>query len=93
MIHLDTSFLIRSLDPQYPEAGRLRDWIADGETFQISTVAWGEFLCGPVDDDSLDLVAAVISLFVDFTAGHAEIAADDFARFEEFGLEVLTVSG
>ena len=48
MIHLDTSFLIRALDPGSPEDLELRGWIREGETLGMSTVAWAELLCGPL---------------------------------------------
>jgi len=49
-IHLDTSFLIRALVPGSDEAASLRSWLADGRWVALSTLAWGEFLCGPLPD-------------------------------------------
>ncbi len=36
MIHLDTSFLIRALDPGSPEDLKLRGWIGESETMGIA---------------------------------------------------------
>ena len=75
MIHLDTSFLIRSLVPGSPEDRRLREWLSDDEELVISAVAWAEFLCGPLAADDLALAAAVIGEAVPLTADHAVKAA------------------
>ena len=77
-IHLDTSFLIRALIPGSLENQKLRDWLDSGDTVVISTVAWAEFLCGPLTDDELGLVARIVGAPQDFTAEHAAIAADLF---------------
>lgn len=75
MIHLDTSFLISALDPGSPEDRRLRVWIRDGETLAMSTVAWAEFLCGPLARTEMELASEIIGPRRDFTQDHAEIAA------------------
>jgi predicted nucleic acid-binding protein len=49
MIHLDTSFLIRALVAGTPQSAALDRWIRDGEAVGISSIAWCEFLCGPVE--------------------------------------------
>lgn len=49
MIHLDASFLIRALIPGSAEDHRFRKWLREGESTQVSAVAWAEFLCGPVE--------------------------------------------
>lgn len=48
MIHLDTSFLIHALVPASRADKRLRQWLSTGEDLGISSIAWAEFLCGPV---------------------------------------------
>jgi predicted nucleic acid-binding protein len=49
-IHLDTSFLIRALVPGSNEGKVLRGWLRAGRSVAISTLVWGEFLCGPLED-------------------------------------------
>ena len=49
MIHLDTNFLIQASVSGTREAALLDRWISSGEDVGISSVAWCEFLCGPVD--------------------------------------------
>lgn len=75
MIHLDTSFLIRALHPGSPEDRKLRNWVGANEPLIISTVAWAEFLCGPLSDTELELTTRVVGRHSDFTREHAALAA------------------
>ena len=75
MIHLDTSFLISALDPGSPEDRILRGWVRDGETLAMSTVAWAEFLCGPLTPTEAELAEEIIGLRRDFTLDHAATTA------------------
>lgn len=75
MIHLDTSFLVRSLDPGSPEDRKLRDWIGASEVLTVSTVAWAEFLCGPLEATELALATEIVARYGNFTTDHAAIAA------------------
>ena len=75
MIHLDTSFLIRALDPGSPEDRRLRGWIRDGETLGMSAVAWTEFLCGPLARSEMELASEIVGVRREFTPDQAAIAA------------------
>lgn len=78
MIHLDTSFLIGGLVPGSPEGERLEAWIADGETLAITTLAWTEFLCGPVGETEVGLAARFLGEPVPFGAEDAAKAASLF---------------
>ena len=49
--------------------------MAADQTLGISTVAWMEFLSGPVEPSELEFALSVIDLRIDFTPEHAEIAA------------------
>jgi predicted nucleic acid-binding protein len=49
MIHFDTSFLIAVTVTGSAAHERLRTWAGTGETFGVSTIAWAEYLCGPLD--------------------------------------------
>lgn len=48
-IHLDTSFLIRALVPGSDPDQALRGWLREGREVAISSIAWTELLCGPLD--------------------------------------------
>ena len=75
MIHLDTSFLIGALTPGSREDARLREWIGANEPLGMSTVAWAEFLCGPVDEAALSVASVVVGRQSRFTEEMAAIAA------------------
>lgn len=75
MIHLDTSFLIRALNVGTPEDRKLREWVGAGETLSVSTVAWAEFLCGPLDESEIALADQIVGQRSDFTPDQAAIAA------------------
>lgn len=76
MILLDTNYLIRALVPDSPESSRIRAWIGEGEALCTTTVVWYEFLCGPVDDEAVDLVRAILDdRVLPFTADQATEAA------------------
>ena len=75
MIHLDTSFLIRALTPGSQEDVRLREWIGASRPLGVSTVAWAEFLCGPVDETALSVASVVVGQPSRFTEEVAVIAA------------------
>ena len=75
MIHLDTSFLIRSLQAGSSQDQKLRSWIAEAQTLRISAVAWTEFLCGPISLFDMSLASRVVGQRRDYTPEHAAIAA------------------
>ena len=75
MIHLDTSFLIDALASDSQEDARLREWIGANQPLGMSTVAWAEFLCGPVDEAALSVASVVVGRQSRFTEEMAVIAA------------------
>ena len=77
MIHLDTSFLVRAFMPGTLERERLRVWLRRDEGVALSSVAWGEFLCGPVSG-AIEAVVAAIGEPVPFEAADAAVAANLF---------------
>ena len=78
MIHLDTSFLIHALVPSSRADQRLRKWLRGGEDLAMSSVAWTEFLCGPVGDRAIETVPAMLHEIAAYTAIDAETAAQLF---------------
>lgn len=78
MIFLDTSFLIRALVAGSPEDQRLRAWLSQGETFVISAVAWGEFLCGPLSSEQKRLAEVLVHSRPGFTESQAALSASLF---------------
>ncbi len=75
MIHLDTSFLIRALVQGSPEDRTLRVWLRTGEPLAMSTLAWTEFLCGPLEARQLDSAKAIVPGRVAFSEDHAALSS------------------
>jgi len=61
MICLDANYLIRTLVPNSDESQRVMDWYRDGMVLCASSVAWYEFLCGPVSEKDIRIVRALLS--------------------------------
>jgi predicted nucleic acid-binding protein len=49
MIHFDTNFLIQTTVAGSSAHERFRSWASAQENLNVSSVAWAEFLCGPLD--------------------------------------------
>lgn len=75
MIHLDTSFLIRALVRGSKEDLKLRDWLDQRAPLGISSVAWAEFLCGPVSEAEVALLSQVLQSPIPFSEEDASRAA------------------
>lgn len=76
MILLDTNYLIRALIADTDEAARVSAWTDSGEELCTASIAWYEFLCGPVDDEGIDLMRAVTAdRVLPFTAAVAQESA------------------
>ncbi len=72
MILLDTNYLIRVLVQGSSESERIMRWVSAGEDLCTSSIAWYEFLCGPVDDAGVDLVGAIIKYrIIPYVSDHA----------------------
>lgn len=80
VVLLDTSFLILALRPSSTEAAGLMRWLADGARIRISTIAWAEFLCGPLDGLQRDLARRIFGDPEPLIAEDSELAADLFNR-------------
>ncbi len=78
MIHLDTGFLIRALVRGSPEDSRLRTWLRDNERLAMSTVAWAEFLCGPLGPNEIALATRIVPIREALSEAHAQLAATLF---------------
>jgi predicted nucleic acid-binding protein len=60
MIHLDTNYLIGLAVRGSSPAQNVDQWLGAGEPLAASTLAWAEFLNGPVSADEIALVESVI---------------------------------
>ena len=59
-ILLDTNFLICGLIQDSSESELLKQWYLSGRTLMTSSVAWYEFLCGPVTESQIDVILAFL---------------------------------
>ena len=78
LIHLDTNYLVDLSEPGSRAWNEIRDWIAAAEPLATSSVAWSEYLCGPVSPEAIALARQVVGDPVPFTWQDAELAADMF---------------
>lgn len=78
MIHIDTSFLIRSLQKRTAEDGLMRRWLRDRTELGVSSICWSEFLCGPLAAQDLDAAGRLFSEPEAFIAEDAVAAAGLF---------------
>jgi predicted nucleic acid-binding protein len=77
-VHLDTSFLIKALVPGTREDQQLRAWLQQGTDIAMSSVAWAEFLCGPVSRDDRRRARTVIGMPLTLAEEEATRAAELF---------------
>ena len=75
MIHLDTNFLVDALVPTSKQSLLLTAWLENGHELGMSSVAWGEFLCGPVVENAVFLSRQIIPVLENLTGDDAELAA------------------
>jgi predicted nucleic acid-binding protein len=79
MIHLDTNYLIGLAVRGSLPAQNVDRWLAAGEPLSASTLAWTEFLNGPVSAVEIALVESVIEeKLVAFEKPTAVLAAELF---------------
>ena len=78
MIHLDINFLIDALVAGSLEDKRLRGWLRSNQTVRISSIVWGEFLCGPISNTIAEQTAELFGEPVPFDGIDATLAAQLF---------------
>ncbi len=74
-IHLDTSFLIRALDPTLQEAATLLAWLESRHSIAMSTLAWSEFLCGPLQEGDEEVARTIVQRHLPISLEEASEAA------------------
>lgn len=76
MIHLDTNYIVGAVTPGSPESAQLQVWLSSGEIVSVSSIAWAEFLCGPLSSASAAAARAFVPTPEPFLPEDAEMAAD-----------------
>ncbi|HEX3856593.1 MAG TPA: type II toxin-antitoxin system VapC family toxin [Verrucomicrobiae bacterium] len=78
MIHFDTNFLVQATKSGSPAHNTSKRWSSGGEIFNISSIVWAEFLCGPLDADDELLAREIFPSPEGFLSSDAELAAKLF---------------
>lgn len=78
MIHLDANFLVGLSRESPRETAMLKAWIAEQRPIATSTLAWTEFLCGPVAGDAILALSELVGEPVTFEAADCGSAASLF---------------
>jgi predicted nucleic acid-binding protein len=78
VIHFDTSFLIGALVRTSGQDRQLRRWLRAGKTLGMCSIAWAEFLCGPLDQTQIELATRFVSERPPFAEEDAALAAELF---------------
>ena len=77
MIHLDANFLIGALQSEQPRK-QVLEWSTSSQYINMSSVAWAEFLSGPVTEAETIEVRSLIDDIEHFGERDARVAADLF---------------
>jgi predicted nucleic acid-binding protein len=81
MICLDANYLIRGLMLGSPEAKAIIAWYRAGEKMSTSSIAWYEFLCGPVSKEQIQTMRLFLAGgIIPFREIHAQESARLFNR-------------
>jgi len=80
MIHFDTNFLIQSTQPGSAAHQQFRQWFNANEIIGVSTIAWAEFLCGPLDSKAEALARGIFPQPEPFADVDAVLAAELFNK-------------
>jgi predicted nucleic acid-binding protein len=76
VIHLDANYLIGAAEGSLTAKEDLRSWLRQGQLFAASSIAWAEFLNGPVKDEQIQAVEMLIQgRIIPFGRTEAQIAA------------------
>ncbi|HWY74814.1 MAG TPA: type II toxin-antitoxin system VapC family toxin [Verrucomicrobiae bacterium] len=78
MIHFDTNFLIQATVAGSPSHFQFRGWASTQEILAISSIAWAEFLCGPLDAKGESLARQIFPNPEPFLSADAALAANLF---------------
>lgn len=78
MIHLDTNFRIQALVPNSAVQTTFQTWLEEGPDLGISSIAWSEFLCGPLTPTDEQLAKMIFTIPEPVLSSDAQMAAELF---------------
>ena len=77
MIHLDANFLIGVLQSEQPRS-QIQNWSTSGQYVNISSIAWTEFLSGPVTEAETIAARMLVDDVEPFGEADGQVAANLF---------------
>jgi predicted nucleic acid-binding protein len=75
MIHFDTNFLIQTVVAGSAAHEKFRNWTLAQEECNASSIAWAEFLCGPLDSTAETIARQIFPQPEPFLPADAALAA------------------
>ena len=78
MIHFDTNFLIQTVVAGSAAHEKFRAWTAAAEICNASSIAWAEFLCGPLDASATAIAQQIFPRPEPFLPADAVLSAQLF---------------
>ena len=78
MVHCDTNFVIQAIVAGSPAHAHFTVWAAASEAANVSTIAWAELLCGPMDATAESLARQIFPNPEPFFPADAVLAASLF---------------
>ncbi len=78
LIALDANYLIAAVSSNPTVTRQLERWVGKGIAVQMSSIAWSEYLCGPLDEADVAKAKRILSGIEAFTDEDAELAGDLF---------------
>ena len=70
-VHLDTNYIVGAVRKGSPQVAQIDAWEMAGVTLAVSTMAWAEFLCGPLTPGEVDVTAGLLGRPLPITAADA----------------------
>jgi len=83
MIHFDTNFLIQAVIAGSAAHEKFRAWVQAREGCNANSIAWAEFLCGPLDAPVEAIVRRIFPNPEPFLSEDAVLSARLFRAFPE----------
>ncbi len=80
MVQLDANYLVDALVPGSQAEAKIVNLLSAGDRLAMSTVAWGEFLCGPLSSAAESAARQTLTTIEPLLSADAEQAAKLFNR-------------
>ncbi len=82
MIELDANVLVAAVREEEQATKLIRRWVEKEEIIAMSSIAWSEFMCGPLTPDEEANATTIVTHVEPFDANDAVLAAELFNATE-----------